>query len=210
MPRISDYLHLSRKKIFLIWIGLGCVSLAVILLDCVLMAPCPFAVTSSLLAIFLGFLGTLVIAIPSIMTSLGEHEGIIEAKEFNRKMLSAMRRLQDEEELQGVEEEHEAMMTYLHEFTDFDGEEGTISTVQGEGGLSSYIAVNGEDLDVSTMEMAQQMSTYMRRVTADEEWFEEIQERRHVLLGCAIYGQAITFQALATILPNHHLIGIGF
>lgn len=133
---------------------------------------------------------------------LGRSEEIEQARRFNQNMHAATDRVEKGEMLEEGEDEFSAMLEFIHEHSDFEGEASTISKGSPSGALFHFIAIDGKDTDIKTFDVKSRMKSYVKRMNAAEEWEEEVQERLYVLLGCSVYGLAIIFQALATIILN--------
>ena len=194
--------NLSQRQAFLIWILVLVMSIGIVIFDCRVYGTCSLPLLFSLLSISHGFIGTIILALPSLFMKLGESQEIKEAKEFNRKMKSAYNRIENDEDIEEGEEEFDSMMTFIQEHSDYEGEPSMISKGNPSGALYHYIAIDGNDIDIKTINIRNEMKSYMNRVREAEEWEEEVQEQTYVLLGCGIYGLAIIFQSISTIAPN--------
>lgn len=207
--------RLSRRQIPLIVgvVALGC--LGVFSVDCYIVGGCHFSLVSSLLSAILGFAGTVVIAAPSIMRRLGETETVRDAKRYNRSIKSAYHQLIDGEVLEEGDEAFEDMEYFIRSKWGSEGNISRIELKELDGQLGNPILVDGsripkveENSEATHWDIMLEMKSYMRRVTNLEEGLEERQERLFVLLGGSIYGQAIIFQALSTVIPNLDSFGL--
>ena len=196
--------RLSRRQTFGVWVAIVLISSGIVVGDCVLLAGCSFSLLFSTLSAILTLCGTLALAIPSIMLKLGESAEIERAKETSEVVKSAYSSLDNGEDLEEGTEEFEAMRSYLQEYSEFEGDASVIS-VEG-GGSRGRVVVDGESVGVSMFSIPLRMRTYMSNVKSAEGWEEDRQERLYVLLGSGIYGLAIMFQALSSIVPNLDLI----
>lgn len=194
--------RLTKPQALLCWFIIALLSSIVIIGDCCIQPGCSAPLLFSLLSISLGGVGTIILAIPSLLIRLGRSDDIQQAKQFNQAMYDAFVRLNEGKTLNEGEDEYEAMLEFLNEHADFEEDPPTISKGSTSGGLFNYIAVDGKNTDITTFDVKSEMKSFERGIHEAEEWEEDVQERLYVLLGCGVYGLAIIFQALATIIPN--------
>ena len=194
--------RLSRRQAFGIWVAVVLASAGSAMVDCFVFAKCTPSLSLSLLSAFLGLLGTVVIATPSLILDFQESERIASARDFREDIRRGYRKVDRGEVLRRGEPEFEAMERYLRMNSDYNRGGSTISKGSKNGAISYFVAVDGNDTVVTHFDIERWKESYGDRITDLRELEDEKQERLFVLLGCGIYGQAIMFQALSTIIPN--------
>ncbi|MFC6826517.1 hypothetical protein [Halopelagius fulvigenes] len=202
--------RISKKHVLLISGIVFILSIVVAFVDCKILVGCSLPLLSSLLSIVLSLLGTVILAIPSLTAEFEDSAQIREAKEHDEHMRSAYEQLKEGKELEEGRAEFEAMTTFLQVQIDIEQSPSTISGGRFSGALKNHreVLVDGKNVDISTRDIQHEMMSYSERVDSAEEFEDEEQERRYVEMGCLIYGEAIFFQALSTVLSQSGSLSI--
>ena len=193
--------RLSNRNVVFLWSMAVLISIIVVWSDCYVLFPCDLPLLLSLISIVYGFVGTIVIGVPSISTGLGRNDSVQDALEFNQLMHSAYDELENGATLSNRSEEFEAILAYIHSESDYDDVPSTISLGSSER-ASKPLMVDSRIVGLNTLDLVGYMHSYMNKAERYEESVAEDQERKYVLLGCGIYGIAIIFQSLSTIISN--------
>ncbi len=200
---ISKYLQLSKRRVVAIWIGTIVINASILVAIYSFFGTKVLMVSFSILAILLGFIGTITTLLPSVLTELGETKSVRDMKEFNESMLSADEQLEEGKQLQEGSDEFESLASLILEATDSIDEINSITPIVDEKSDYSYrLKINNIPTGVSDDTISTVMKTYMDKVEEEGEYFQDIQERRYVVLGGSIYGIAILLQAVSTIITK--------
>jgi len=99
MYKPSTY-RISNRQAFIVWIIIATIITSVVLANCVISDFYFLSLIVSLFSALLGLIGTVIIALPSILNSLGESGRIRNAKAFDRQMRSAYNKLDNGENIE--------------------------------------------------------------------------------------------------------------
>ena len=189
---IKNMYQLSRQDVIITWL------LLVLLSGLFVALRGASSFYMSILSIFFVLTGTIALAIPSLILDIGETKEIQKDKNSINRMLSAIHMLDDEEILTEGEDEFEAMLNFLDHH---QGPLENVSTISVDNKrLSDDVLVDGDSTGMDLLEISAKMHKYEKAIESDEQRNEEVQEKNWVLLGVSVYGLAIFFQTLSTIL----------
>jgi hypothetical protein len=89
----------------------------------------------------------------------------------------------------------------LYPESDFE-ENASVISIKDTRRVKTYVTVDGNTIDLQMHDINLNMKNYVERIDNAEKLEDELQERLYVILGYSIYGLAIIFQALSTVIPN--------
>lgn len=202
--------RLSIREGIAIWIGVAIASIIISIGGSHFLTDQLLPVLFSIESILLGFLGTIIIALPSILRNLGESQNVQNTRQFSDDMHDVYEMLEEGKSIKKGDEKYDTLMIYLieHANQDFEGYDdapNVISVLDGESS-SDMITLDGETIWHTLQRIPLRMKHYSDRIDSAEEIEEDKQERRYVSLGCGVYGLAIIFQSLSTLIPNLSLL----
>ncbi len=197
--------YLTTKKAVVILLILILSSAGFYLFDCILTKSCTISVTLSFISIFYSLIGTIVIATPSILTSLGKNEHLKDGREIQQSIYDGYTALSNGDDLSPDDAGYNVIRNYIRSESDYMGEPSIISTESDDIGIT-FLSVDGDTLDMTLTAVAIESGKFEESVDNYAEFQEDSQERIFVVLGCLIYGFAILLQSLSTLLSNSEVI----
>ncbi|WP_150123133.1 hypothetical protein [Haladaptatus sp. R4] len=146
-------------------------------------------------------MGTLTLAIPSIIPSFGTNNCLENPEMFKEQIGTPISRLRDGETIRKGDPSYKLIVNFIKHYIEYHGEPSTISKGR-RGAGTNQIEFDGEEIHVTIEGLIRKIDPYTNYLDKQQERRDAKQKRYYSVLGIGIYLLAIIFQIAKVVIPS--------